>query len=198
MQTTGFSEGSRVLVEQLNDKDWAVREPFSYTGETDTYQVYEGMETDFASVPRPFVWFLPRYGRYTKAAIVHDFLWRDLAKQGRMDWIDADGLFRRAMRELEVPFLRRWIMWAAVRWGALLKPNGLRGWWREAPRVVVVTLIAVPLVLPPAVVILVSLVLFYLAEGIVWMFLELARLVRGLAGRPSRKEVNPPRLSLRL
>jgi hypothetical protein len=42
------------------------------------------------------VWFLPRYGRYTKAAILHDHQWRDLATNGEISWVDADALFRRA------------------------------------------------------------------------------------------------------
>ena len=91
------------------------------------------------SVPRIFVWFLPRYGRYTKAVILHDYLWRVRAKNGTLDYVDADGIFRRAMRELGVPFMKRWIMWAAVRWGALFKPGGRKGWLRESPRVVLVT-----------------------------------------------------------
>jgi hypothetical protein len=37
-----------------------------------------GFVTDFASVPRPFWSFLPPYGPWTRAAIVHDFLWRKI------------------------------------------------------------------------------------------------------------------------
>ena len=59
------------------------------------------MGTDFASVPRFFVWFIPRYGRYTKAAIIHDHLWRDQVGKGAICFRDADGLFRQAMRSLE-------------------------------------------------------------------------------------------------
>lgn len=196
----GFSEGCKVVVEQLEttDKDWKVREPFSYTARKDTYDVYDGMLTDFASVPRVFVWLLPRYGRYTKAAIVHDYLWREKAANGDMDWIDADGVFRRAMRELRVPFLRRWMMWAAVRWAALLKPRGRRRWWREAPRVLLVTLLVAPIVLPPAVLILAALVLFYIEERVLWVLLKLAGLVRRMVGRPTDKEVNAPRFEWKL
>jgi Protein of unknown function (DUF1353) len=198
MSTTGFSEDSRVVVEQLDDERWAVRQPFSYRGQRDTYEIYDGMQTDFASVPRPFVWFLPRYGRYTRAAIVHDLLWREWASQNRMDWIDADGIFRRAMRELGVPFLRRWIMWAAVRWGALFKPNGLRRWWREAPRVLLVTILAAPIVVPPGLLILVAMAIFYVLEQLVWVALKLAQVVRNAIRRPSDKEVNAPGLCLKL
>lgn len=124
-------------------------------------EVPASMQTDFASVPRVFVWFLPRYGRYTKAAILHDHLWRDLVPAGKLTLLEADGIFRRAMRELRVPFLRRWMMWAAVRWPALLKPGGRTGWWKESWRVLLFTLLALPIVAPPAALILIAQAVFY-------------------------------------
>jgi hypothetical protein len=90
-----------------------------------------GMETDFASVPRVFVWFLPQYGRYTKAAVLHDYLWRDAVPAGQLTLAEADGISRRAMWELGVPFLRHWMMWGAVRIGALIKPGGRQGRQRD-------------------------------------------------------------------
>jgi len=100
---TGFSAGAVVLVEELPDgTDWEVKKAFSYRGKTDVFKVEEGMRTDFASVPRVFVWFLQRYGAYTLAAILHDHLWRDMATKGKMEFIDADATFRRAMRQLGV------------------------------------------------------------------------------------------------
>jgi hypothetical protein len=68
-------------------------------------------------VPGLFTWLVPRYGRFTKAAILHDFLC-DEAKEGRFIRSQADGIFRRVMRELGVGFIRRWVMWAAVRLGS--------------------------------------------------------------------------------
>jgi hypothetical protein len=196
--STGFSPGAKVVVEQVDDTNWKVREGFSYTGKCETFSIEVGAKTDFASVPRIFVWFLPRYGRYTLAAILHDYLWRQRAATGAMEYIDADGLFRRAMRELEVPFLRRWIMWAAVRWGALFKPGGRRGWLREAPRVLLVTLVAIPFVLPPAVVVGVALGAFYLLEALVWVPLKIAEAAKRPRDRADTKQVNPPTFEWRL
>jgi hypothetical protein len=198
VRTTGFNAGAKVVVEEIDDTNWKVREPFSYTGKTETFSVPVGAHTDFASVPRVFVWFLPRYGRYTLAAILHDYLWRERASTGAMDYIDADGVFRRAMRELDVPFLRRWIMWAAVRWGALVKPGGRRGWWREAWRVLLVTILALPVVLPPAVVVAAALAAFYLLETVVWAALKLAETTKRTLGRQPPKQVNPPTFEWRL
>ena len=194
-----FSADSDVIVRQFDDENWELLAQLQYQGKQDRFTVPVGQETDFASVPRVFVWFLPRYGRYTKAAILHDHLWRERAARGDMSWIDADALFRRAMRELDVAFLRRWIMWAAVRWAALVKPRGRDGWWREAWRVLLVTLLALPIVAPPAVLILVSLAVFFLVEMIAWVPIRLAAALKTkVAKEPPRKEVNLPKLEWKL
>lgn len=179
-----------VRVEQVDDQNWKLLEGFEYQGKRQLFVVPDGQPTDFASVPRLFVWFLPRYGRWTKAAILHDHLWRSQVGQ-TMEYLEADGMFRRAMRDLDVPFLRRWIMWGAVRWGALLRPGGRTGWLREAPRVLLVSILALPIVLPPAVLVALALLLFFLAECIVWAPLKVAELVKVRAGKDAKKAVVP-------
>jgi hypothetical protein len=193
-----FSDDSEVVVRQADEQFWELTRPLEYRGNTDTFVVPAGMLTDFASVPRPFVWFIPQYGRYTMAAILHDYLWSRLAARGKLSWIDADAIFRRALRELGVAFLRRWVMWAAVRWTALPKPRGTEGWWREAHRVVLFTLLALPFVLVPAAVITVELAAFYLVELLFWGPLRLGAGARVTADKPPRKKVNRPRFEWRL
>ena len=107
----------------------------------------EPFKTDLASVPRVMTWLFPRYGQYTKAAVLHDYLCQtvgqetiavyptrpeggDAAGDGtgeaeqqliRMaDRSDADEIFRLVMTELGVPWARRWLMWSAVSWATLL------------------------------------------------------------------------------
>jgi hypothetical protein len=194
-----FREPSDVVVKQLDDENWELRQPLTYAGKTEIWKVPETMRTDFASVPRLFVWLLPRYGRYTKAAIVHDYLWRERARNGVMDWRDADATFRRALRELEVAFLRRWVMWAAVRWGSFLKPGGLQGWWRDAWAVLLVSIVAVPIVAPPAILVLLGLIAFYAVEMLLWVPLKLVAVAKAKFGKgPPRKQVNTPSLLLKL
>jgi hypothetical protein len=193
---SGFPGNTVVDVQQVDDKIWQLLKEIEYQGARDSFQIPAGQCTDFASVPRIFVWFLPRYGRYTKAAILHDYLWQVEVPKG-MSRIDADGLFRQAMRELEVPFLRRWIMWAAVRWASLIKRDGRAEWWKEIPRLVLVTLVALIVVLPPILPILFSLLLFLLMEWIVWIPLEIAKSVRKKTRMPVKK-VNPPEVSWKL
>jgi hypothetical protein len=193
-----------VIVKQLDDpqwkaKFWEVEHDLVYKGRHETFTVSYPFKTDFASVPRFFVWFIPRYGRYTRAAILHDSLWAR-ARTGNMAWRDADGLFRRAMHELNVPFLRRWIMWAGVRWGSLwnVRQGGAKEWWKDAPLVVLLTLLAAPIVLPPAAVILIALVVFFVYEVIVWLVLVIGRAIKRLFGRRLDPKLNRPTLSLKL
>jgi hypothetical protein len=193
-----FIGDADVAVKQIDDSNWELLAPLSYQGKFERFDVDAGMKTDFASVPRLFVWFLPRYGRYTKAAILHDYLWRVKACDGEISWVDADAIFRRAMRELEVAFLRRWIMWSAVRWGALTKRAGRVGWWKESWRVLFFTLLALPVVGPPAIVILVVLALFYLLELLFFTPIKASAAAMKAAGRPSRKKVVAPSVRLTL
>jgi hypothetical protein len=135
--------------------------------------------------------------RYTKAAILHDYLCRVAVPEGRISRIDADGIFRQAMRELGVPFLRRWIMWAAVRLGALTNPAGRKKWWTEAWRVALITAIALPIVAPAAAVITASFLVFYCIELLAWIPLAAARWIREKRHHQA-KRVNLPELHWKL
>jgi hypothetical protein len=67
--------------------------------------------TDLASVPGILLWVVPRYGRHTLPAILHDqLIHHDLKDQPER----ADRIFRDAMGEQGVALVMRWIMWAAV------------------------------------------------------------------------------------
>ena len=77
---------------------------FTYTVPDETYV------TDLASVPQLFTWLVPKSGRHLPAALVHDALVDDPA----IDRFEADRIFRDAMGDLGVGFIRRWLMWTAV------------------------------------------------------------------------------------
>lgn len=75
-------------------------------------KVSAGFTTDFASIPRFFWRVFPPAGKYGKAAIIHDFLYRFKTGINRKD---ADYIFWLAMGELGVPDWKRWCIWKAVR-----------------------------------------------------------------------------------
>lgn len=178
-----------VVVQEVDRGDgsrWQLVEPLTYQGRADPFVVPTGFETDFASVPRAFTWLIPRYGRYTKAAILHDFL-SQRAAAGEFAWVDADGIFRRTMRELGVRLLRRWLMWAAVRLRSIIEfaPTSL---WTQGfgpmMALIVITVFGVAFLALPAVVVTVWTLVFALLEVVAWVPTRLVR-----RGAP----VNPPR-----
>jgi hypothetical protein len=196
-RTLGFPRSSKVDVRQVDDQDWEILRALVYHATIEDFKVPVGEHTDFASVPRVFVWFIPRYGRYTKAAILHDYLCSVCVPAGRVSRIEADGIFRQAMRELGVPFLRRWIMWAAVRLGALTNQAGRKKWWTQAWRVVLIAAVALPVVTPAAAVIAISFLVFYLIEFVVWIPLAAVHRIQERRNRPAKK-VNRPALRWKL
>ncbi|HZD23820.1 MAG TPA: DUF1353 domain-containing protein [Acidimicrobiia bacterium] len=163
--------------------DWKLVEPFAYEGNIECFMVPKDFTTDFASVPRLVVWLLPRYGRWTQAAVLHDYL-SDLARQGKFDRFDADGIFNRALRELDVPFLRRWIMWAGVRWAA-----GPGSWFKRGAvpflKMVAISVPTLAVIIVPALVVLAALVVGVVSESLVYLPLRLFH-------RDKTKTVNAP------
>jgi hypothetical protein len=161
-----FRPGS-LTVRRVDADTWDLVDALVYQGRSDRFVVPAGFRTDFATVPRVVSWLVPRFGAYTLAAILHDWLCTEGIRSGAVTSREADGIFRRVMRESGVPVLRRWLMWAGVRWGALADERRRFGWVFSAPGVLAVSLVAAPLVVPPAVVILPGLLVFAVAERLV-------------------------------
>lgn len=112
---------AEVVLEQISATRFRVVDPFRYVEldphghEIAQFVVPDprwGEETtDLASVPSVLLWVVPRYGRHTLPAILHDQILRhDLVDQPER----ADRIFRDAMGEQGVALVMRWIMWAAV------------------------------------------------------------------------------------
>jgi hypothetical protein len=115
----------RLQLEQTGSSSFSVLRGFHYTVPGPggaTYEVDSGQDTDLASVPFFLTWFIRSYGRYTLAAVLHDYLWR---KRKDVPLRTANHVFRMAMYDLKVPFIRRWIMWAGVSLAALSKVDGV-------------------------------------------------------------------------
>lgn len=107
---TPFSDG----------KTWRLTKNFSYAiGSEDsgkTVDVPKGFSTDFASVPCLFWIFLPKWGKYGNAAVIHDYLYYDQSTSRT----EADNIFLQAMIVLDVPVWQRYCLFTGVRVG---------GWW---------------------------------------------------------------------
>jgi hypothetical protein len=158
-----FEPGS-LTVSRVDANTWSLVDRLVYRGTRQRFVVPTGFRTDFATVPRVVTWLIPRFGAYTLAVILHDWLVSEGIRSGVVSAREADGLFRRVMRESGVPVLRRWLMWAGVRWGALADERRRAGWWASAPGVLAISVLAAPLVVPPAVVIAPGLLVYAVAE----------------------------------
>jgi hypothetical protein len=161
-----FEPGS-LTVSRVDADTWELVDELVYQGRCERFVVPAGFRTDFASVPRVVTWLVPRFGAYTLAAILHDWLCSEGIRSGAVTSREADGIFRRVMRESGVSVLRRWLMWAGVRWGALTDERRRAGWVFSAPGVLAITVLAAPLIVPPGIVILPSLLVFAVAERVV-------------------------------
>lgn len=160
-----FEPGS-LTVRRVDANTWSLVDELVYRGNRQRFVVPAGFRTDFATVPRVVTWLVPRFGAYTLAAVLHDWLCTEGIRSGVVSAREADGIFRRVMRESGVPVLRRWLMWAGVRWGALADEQRRAGWWASAPGVLGISVLAAPLVVPPAVAIAPALLVYGLAEGV--------------------------------
>lgn len=107
------------VLAQIGPKHFEICMPFRYRHKRGEWLVphsEEFRETDLASVPGFLLWLVPRYGLHTLAALLHDQLVKPGGRPpgGR---VEADTIFRDALGELGVPWIRRWMMWAAVSLG---------------------------------------------------------------------------------
>jgi hypothetical protein len=132
-EVPGLSRGGRCCVELLEPLEYRV----GHADADEAIVVPAGFLTDFASIPRGLWNLFPPMGPWSRAAIVHDFLYATKgtgAWQGRR-WInrigryrrpEADAIFHEAMGVVD-PAVNRWargLMYAAVRIG------GAGGWGR--------------------------------------------------------------------
>lgn len=91
----------------------------------DVISCARGFATDLASVPLGLSRaIIPKLGKHTKAAIIHDGLYRAVAivynKEGeQIEYTrrESDKAFREAMKDEGEGFVQRWIIYAAVRVG---------------------------------------------------------------------------------
>jgi len=91
-----------------------VMRPYAYKHDLlqERIEIPSGFITDFASIPSALWSFVQPFGRHAPAAVVHDYLYA-LQQDGTRK--QADFIFRAAMADSGVSFLRRNLMYFAVR-----------------------------------------------------------------------------------
>jgi len=96
-------------------RKWKLWKEFTYhigsKYSSDFIRVPKGFVTDFASVPWVLWTFLPSWGRYGKAAVIHDYIYQKHCKIRK----EADYIFYEAMLVGGTQHWKARIMWAGVR-----------------------------------------------------------------------------------
>lgn len=98
---------------------WTLTSDFHYSifYKKENYPKYffvpKGFESDGASVPRIFWSIYPPWGKYAEAAVLHDYHYRTISLSIKRK--EADKIFLIGMKELEVGFFSRHIIYRAVR-----------------------------------------------------------------------------------
>ena len=96
----------------FRDDRWVLRGPLVYRGCRQRFTVPEGFLTDLASTPRMMWWWLPPFGKYIEAAVLHDYFYSSKIVPRH----DADRMFLLAMQEAGTRLIRAAMMYYAVRW----------------------------------------------------------------------------------
>ena len=117
---TSRLEVSPVEVNGIWNGSWELLKPFVYhvgsKFSRHLVKVPKGFITDFASTPWIFWQFIPKWGRYGKAAIVHDLLYQTKETSRHM----ADLIFLEAMLVAGTPKWKARLMYWGVRIGGWL------------------------------------------------------------------------------
>jgi len=116
-------------LEYRDGRTWTVTSPFDYETTVLPAAAYGarilvvdvGFVTDFASIPRILWNILPPTGRYGKAAVIHDLLYRTRGLATRRQ---ADAILFEAMTLLGVGWWTRWVIYLGVRIGGARSYKG--------------------------------------------------------------------------
>lgn len=111
---------SELIVKSITPTKWQLTgDFFYYFNESDKEKgilIPRNFITDFASSPRLLWSLVPPTGRYTKAAVLHDYLYsKDEELELNISRKQADKIFLNAMQVLGVKKWRAYAMYFAVR-----------------------------------------------------------------------------------
>lgn len=107
-------EKTKLLLEPISNGKAVLLEDYVYSINGYDITIFKGFVTDGASVPHSLQWLYNPFGRYIKAAVVHDFLYSCYNNTG-INRTLADKIFRYIMQETGVDNRTVRRFYAAVR-----------------------------------------------------------------------------------
>lgn len=109
-----FTNPLRVQLGEGRSREWRLTHPLTYRQGTERHiGIPAGFRTDFASIPQWFLSFFPRDCATARAAVLHDYLYREEGWDRRV----SDAIFRRALLDDGVGRWTAFFMWLGVRVG---------------------------------------------------------------------------------
>lgn len=94
-------EKTKLLLRYLNDGKAILLNDYVYSINGYEITVFKGFITDGASIPKCFQCIYSPYGKYIKAAVIHDFLYSKFNNTG-INRTLADKIFKFIMKETKV------------------------------------------------------------------------------------------------
>lgn len=107
-------EKNKLLLEPISNGKAVLLADYVYSINGYDITIFKGFVTDGASVPHSLQWLYNPFGRYIKAAVVHDFLYSCYNNTG-INRTLADKIFRYIMQETGVDNRTVRRFYAAVR-----------------------------------------------------------------------------------
>lgn len=117
------------VLAQVGSKAFELCNGFRYRhGRTDTVVTVprdpDDRTYDLTSIPPALTWLIPTYGKHALAALLHDDLITH--ETSVADRAVADRVFRDTLGELDVPLLRRWLLWGGTAIATLFTATAMR------------------------------------------------------------------------
>ena len=124
-------EKSKLILKPLSNGKAILLDDYVYSINGYDIRVFRGFITDGASVPKSLQWLYNPYGKYIKAAVVHDYLYSVYNNTG-INRTLADKIFKHIMKETGVDDRTVRRFYAAVKyfgvtsWKPKLKNEGYK------------------------------------------------------------------------
>ena len=107
-------EKTKLILEPISNGKAVLMQDYIYSINGYDIKVFKGFVTDGASVPHSLQWLYNPFGKYIKAAVIHDYLYSTYNNTG-INRTLADKIFYFIMKETNVDVRTRRKFYAAVR-----------------------------------------------------------------------------------
>ena len=94
-------EKTKLILEPISNGKAVLMQDYIYSINGYDIKVFKGFVTDGASVPHSLQWLYNPFGKYIKAAVIHDYLYSTYNNTG-INRTLADKIFRHIMKETGV------------------------------------------------------------------------------------------------